>query len=260
MFNELKNSGELIQQENIDKMENLKKKWNKLMKIRDSNESVQIGCIRPTKLNIKTIEHQNCDNKNIESRESSSGILSNTIDYEISQSSSKIFSPKSTSYTSELNIILTKELTPETEMPSKDKTLSSHEIKKIVNEISSHSLQASNEKNEKSTKTAEPSEEMEKIEADDILNIIQNHAENIEFKELMPTGDEHVKIVAMTQDKSAKVNLVESSFNEDAMKNSGKTSDLENIEMVSNDLFDWLLWIDHTINSQVFIYYFNMFI
>lgn len=30
------------------------------------------------------------------------------------------------------------------------------------------------------------------------------------------------------------------------------TPSQDNVELISNDLFDWLLWIDHTLDSQVF--------
>lgn len=264
LYNQLKNSDLPLQKEISLQMENFIKKWKQLIKIRDANDSVQTGFVRPTKLNVKSIEHEICDSIDIDIKstsENSPGTFSNSIiNYEISQSSSKIFSPKSTSYTSEINVILTQEIPPATEMSTNEKTitLSDQEITHINNEISHHDLQQSGEKNDKLNLTLEPRDTIEKIETDDIFNIIQNHAENMEFTKLLPTGNKHVKIVTMTQDDTTPVNLLESSFNPDTMKSGEKKSDLENFEIVSNNLVDWLMWINHTIDSQVFI--FNLFL
>ena len=72
----------------------------------------------------------------------------------------------------------------------------------------------------------------------DILKMIQEHAGTNELDRILPADNGHVKIVTLRADTLA--------GGEGARGGESVT-----LGATSDDLFDWLLWIDHTLESQV---------
>lgn len=260
-------------------MENLVKKWKQLVKTssRDEaltndmpiNESTSIDHIRPTQLSIQSIKVTASDSIDIDlkSTKSSSSELtgspdsSNVVSYQISQSSSKIFTNNksaSSSYTSQVNIVLTKEGNSNKNETPKEivsvKSVSNHEdIKSIASKsVDSIDLKiANNQEVAKSEETFEVVEIAEILDNDaenaEILKIIQKHSASVEFDKLLPV-ENGVKIVTLTEENGTTApNTVDST----AIMNESDLSEAENCEIIYNNLFDWLLWIKHTIESQV---------
>ena len=208
-----------------------------------SDESVT----RPTQLEIRSVKVTESDQEFKPSSSESSDITGepDVCDYQISQSSSKVFTlnkSSSNSYTTQLNIVLTKEL-PDEEVSietENNKSLEKNEDSPVVENI----IKAE-------TELAEVPVEVDQRDNDEILNIIQNHAESgLELDNFLPVDNGHVKIVTLNEDSSINKSSVSNVDNVDE-DGSLVVKDADSYETISNDLFDWLLWINHTIESQV---------
>lgn len=282
-------SKETFSESTTNKMDNLVKKWKQLVTTTEAfagglnedtikeipNEAPQ----RPGKLNMDSVkiisESFNIDLRTSETSSDetgspdSPGSASNIANYQITQSSSKVFTAKSASnsFTSQVNIILTKEaqspVTESADLNEPSKSIATDTTQEDIHSNESFgglekSLRASltNETirnvNEEFENVVDSVEAVEIAESAEILKIIQKHSASGEFDKLIPS-DNGVKIVTLTEDSgsNAPVVCVADTVFQDEIERGHFELEEENFEMISNNLFDWLLWIDHTIKSQV---------
>lgn len=258
-------------------MDNLVKKWKQLMTstetvsdtgkstvaevdssrgIGSQSDEIKTDLTRPGILPITSVKVLS-DNLDIDikssgdsSPETSSANTANIVEYSISQSSSKIFASNksaSNSYTTQLNIVLTKEPEAEPESAITETKRSSVHVELATETAEETAVEG----HQPSAKEEASAIQQDPIPLDptgenvDILSIIQKHADKNELDKLLPVDNGHVKIVTLTDDTFASTQ----SQNDESAKEGDALSQFD--ASVSNDLFDWLVWIDHTIESQV---------
>jgi len=96
----------------------------------------------------------------------------------------------------------------------------------------------------------EKSENFEDYFSQVVANTKSDDSKLILTSEIMTSDlDEIKKSSSFIQDSSFSnvVNLIPTT----TTSSTPDTSSQDNVELISNDLFDWLLWIDHTLDSQV---------
>lgn len=222
------------------------------------SDEIKTDLTRPSILPITSVRVLS-DNLDIDikssgdsSPETSSANTANIVEYSISQSSSKIFTSNksaSNSYATQLNIVLTKKPEAEPESAMIETKRSSVHVELATENAEEKTL-------EELRQVPPVKEEANSIQQDpipldptgenvDILNIIQKHADKNELDKLLPVDNGHVKIVTLTDDTFASAQ----SQNDESTKEGDALPQFD--ASVSNDLFDWLVWIDHTIESQV---------
>ncbi len=253
-------------------MDNLVQKWKELVKmsstdtnLKDQNpkiESKNIQHVRPSQLNIQSIKVTASNSIELDLKSPKSSISEKTsspdsptvVNYQISQSSSKIFTSNksaSSSFTSHVNIILTKEgnssINEIHEKNVLERQVSTHKDNVEKNDalVSNNQCIQKFEETDELVETAEITEN--EAENEEILKIIQKHSASAEFDKLLPV-DNGIKIVTLTEDKDT---TLANAFDSKSLVNECDLSENENFEIIYNNLFDWLLWINHTIESQV---------